>query len=502
MKEPMRNDWNSIKLKFRVIGLRISRLTLDKIYPRDPNPEHWRTINGSKVHLTNGKIDGGAGGRFLGNTWTGTKKGRTGASPLPKYIGPKTAAESGHTPYWMAPSKEKMKLIGKASRALTDLSKEYIIPYEVQKRINSRIQGMHEGMYSPQSGHALARSLRKTLQKRNPAGSVPQNVAPKTTSNHGKNGIINPERESLGYQNFPDAFSSKNEKANTNKAISYIRGLPQADPSTLSVYFNLGNLQKSKKSVIVSHESKGWFCAHEHSGTAMEVNYPKMPKDDDPDSLKAKRMQTFFHENMHMADYCAGKGNGFYSAQHAGLVNAIDNAKVNPYPGIEVQEYLREVTTRHANLILEARKKATQDLQAEIDGLRRKYYNGDIGWYEFTKAAKSIERRRSSLTKKYQAGGLEGEDGRWGALCDLYDALSDGKVYTDNALNLKTRSGHGRKYYLSDHDNAPLEMTANWAVLRMQAPKLANLFAKDKPEVARQLDQVIAEIAEVGRNAK
>ena len=36
-------------------------------YAKDPNPDHWRTINGSKVHLDeNGNYDGGADGRFNG----------------------------------------------------------------------------------------------------------------------------------------------------------------------------------------------------------------------------------------------------------------------------------------------------------------------------------------------------------------------------------------------------------------------------------------------------
>ena len=54
----MINDWRKLKLKFRLVGLQLSRLTLDKVYPRDPNPEHWRTINGSKVQLvaTQGSI--------------------------------------------------------------------------------------------------------------------------------------------------------------------------------------------------------------------------------------------------------------------------------------------------------------------------------------------------------------------------------------------------------------------------------------------------------------
>ena len=36
-------------------------------YNRDPDPEHWKTINGAKVHVDeNGNYDGGAGGKFTG----------------------------------------------------------------------------------------------------------------------------------------------------------------------------------------------------------------------------------------------------------------------------------------------------------------------------------------------------------------------------------------------------------------------------------------------------
>ncbi len=45
--------------------LRLAR-ALD--YDKDPNPEHWKTINGAKVHLDkNGNYDGGAGGKFNGS---------------------------------------------------------------------------------------------------------------------------------------------------------------------------------------------------------------------------------------------------------------------------------------------------------------------------------------------------------------------------------------------------------------------------------------------------
>ena len=61
-------------MKLAVLGLKISRLTIDKTYPKDRDPKNWRTINGSKVHLTEGKIDGGAGGRFNGKAWAGKQK--------------------------------------------------------------------------------------------------------------------------------------------------------------------------------------------------------------------------------------------------------------------------------------------------------------------------------------------------------------------------------------------------------------------------------------------
>lgn len=62
-----------IKLGLQLANLRFNTamLTMDANYPKDPDPKNWRTINGSKVHLTNGKIDGGAGGKFKGKKWVG-----------------------------------------------------------------------------------------------------------------------------------------------------------------------------------------------------------------------------------------------------------------------------------------------------------------------------------------------------------------------------------------------------------------------------------------------
>ena len=59
-------------------------LTMDAAHKKDPDQKNWRTINGSKVHLTEGKIDGGAGGKFSGKEWTGKMKHKVTPKEKPK----------------------------------------------------------------------------------------------------------------------------------------------------------------------------------------------------------------------------------------------------------------------------------------------------------------------------------------------------------------------------------------------------------------------------------
>lgn len=72
---------NRILIKLLVTKLRLTEamLTTDA-YPKDPDPKNWRTIKGAHVHLSNGEIDGGAGGKFTGKTWNKSKPGEQGRS--------------------------------------------------------------------------------------------------------------------------------------------------------------------------------------------------------------------------------------------------------------------------------------------------------------------------------------------------------------------------------------------------------------------------------------
>lgn len=102
MKEDsdVRNKMRCVALGLMALSMRLDAyaihkgMTMDAAHPKDPDPKNWRTINGSKVHLTEGKIDGGAGGKFSGKEWTGKTKHEFTPKEKPKQEEPKAAAKS------------------------------------------------------------------------------------------------------------------------------------------------------------------------------------------------------------------------------------------------------------------------------------------------------------------------------------------------------------------------------------------------------------------------
>lgn len=56
-----------------IVNCRLGRILIND-YEKDPDPDHWRTISGAKVHLDeNGNYDGGANGKFNGaHHWGGS----------------------------------------------------------------------------------------------------------------------------------------------------------------------------------------------------------------------------------------------------------------------------------------------------------------------------------------------------------------------------------------------------------------------------------------------
>lgn len=84
-----------LSLSMRLDTIAVQRgLTMDVVHQKDPDPKNWRTINGSKVHLTEGKIDGGAGGKFSGKEWTGKTKHEFTPKEKPKAATQKKGTEA------------------------------------------------------------------------------------------------------------------------------------------------------------------------------------------------------------------------------------------------------------------------------------------------------------------------------------------------------------------------------------------------------------------------
>ena len=102
MKEDsdVRNKMRRVALGLMALSMRLDAyaiqrgMTMDAAHPKDPDPKNWRTINGSKVHLTEGKIDGGAGGKFTGKEWTGKTKHEFTPKEKPKAAPKKNGTEA------------------------------------------------------------------------------------------------------------------------------------------------------------------------------------------------------------------------------------------------------------------------------------------------------------------------------------------------------------------------------------------------------------------------
>lgn len=78
---------------------------LDAFFPKDDNPEHWGTINGSHVHYNSqGEIDGGARGKLNSNKH---KKNTAARSPLQEAAKALRPKPIGAEPVRMSPAERE-----------------------------------------------------------------------------------------------------------------------------------------------------------------------------------------------------------------------------------------------------------------------------------------------------------------------------------------------------------------------------------------------------------
>lgn len=180
--------------------------TLD--YEKDPNPDNWITIKGTHTHLEGGKINGGAGGKFNGKGYTGTKKqAHTGKSngentqtenkaDLEKRL--KELKSKSDSLYWTVTRSDSANKTTSAGKELAKVGAEI---KEVEKKLGKRRE-FHE--------------LTKEQARR--AHGMPENKHKERVEKALKEGKTVPENVLADYPDLKEKYGNKEDKIPENKA--------------------------------------------------------------------------------------------------------------------------------------------------------------------------------------------------------------------------------------------------------------------------------------------
>ncbi len=403
--------------------MRIIARALD--YAKDPDPKHWKTINGSHVHLDkNGNYDGGAGSKFNGRHHYG--------------------------PDW----RQKSALMNRLAAAL------------------------HGGVAKGQAQG--------------------QNVAPKATNGSGSGHSLPPGitiKPEVKATDFPPEYSAPSKKAALKVVVNTLNGIRDKDPAIFHLYSNLGELaQATGAKVKIQHSTKrGRLSVGVYPRFECDVRVRNPVQKGDGPNTRRKSLGTWFHENMHFIDYMIGQQTNTsrwraqaMSTGYTNLSNAIQTASQNPRPSQEIGDWLKDAEIKEAKVYDDAIE-LRNSLHKELDKKKSAMTTAQI--------MLECDRIRLAVADFLEKGIEEARKGDLafhGNLSDLYDALAGGKYY-DSGLDGVNLSGHGTVYY-SKPGTKEKELIANWGALRVMAPELADKFRKDKPDVAKALDEVIDEM--------
>ena len=575
--------------------------TLD--YEKDPNPEHWRTISGAKVHLdNNGEIDGGAGGKFTGNYWDGKKGqqhvvgphtmmkknigsgatnvmlaaggflgnalGKTGTTPAkePQKQPPKTEnkdfvfpailpkTEPRDTRYiigadrllkssikWISlygdsDSNSQLKL--KAVASIFEVPEnELATPStteEIEAQFGSAFARANNDREKPfgKSDIKKFQTALENLKNADPTDreTVLRGINLKTLGKdsgatyrewlRAANALKGNEKteettktKSTGFSSddiLKDAQNPGKEKQSNEIAAKYINSLPNPVPSTKNLFYELGNVGRSVGArVNISHSGEDGYMVPRWTSDGKyigEIRYPIIAKRKAGTWAFSESISTFIHENMHTLDFMLGGGVSMVNGSRVNKQYSLHTPEGQILAGV-VDKYARSNTTDEAkpntevfNFFKEYRK-AKQDAraawkqqnkaaidQAEKDKnqLFSDYWKGKVTKSQFNSEKSRLNKIINdesgvALDKKYDGAGN---------LMDMYDALSAGQFH-DRGCDGMLFAGHGIQYfYGGQQGNRNTELIANWGVLKMVNPNLAEMFRKDKPDVANALDKL------------
>ena len=304
-------------LSMRLDAYAIQRgMTMDAAHPKDPDPKNWRTINGSKVHLTEGKIDGGAGGKFTGKEWTGKtkheftpKEKATESAPMPSF---KNLPEGTQKKLedvtvhalngWNLNGDERSKKasIEKANKLLQEFCVEQNITPSQKFEINELVKEFKADMISPsQFKEEVAKYAKCNIGHPAKTKAKPK-AAPKTAANPESapkpQAVIKPQAKKVETGAFEQISSSK-QKNNISFLATY--GALGGDVSAVSEvksiqkYYGLGNVEVAAiKNVYEELKNKKISKEAFKDTIASIIKYGAVGEIPQPKAMKSGMLQT------------------------------------------------------------------------------------------------------------------------------------------------------------------------------------------------------------------
>lgn len=289
-----------------------------------------------------------------------------------------------------------------------------------------------------------------------------------------------PKIEDFKLDDFDGILSEKKELANTKKFVQALNQLPEtADNTVKKIYKLLGKGIKSLNlPTTVKHTKNSaisvWSKRDTGEPTRVEYDFPKMKN---ADHMAA--FQTTVHETAHLIDFIVRKDSKSATSaapQNKKLMDTLAKARQEPGPSQEIRDRLQVWKDKRQEILVEeikVRSEKREELEAKTKA-------GEISFAEWKKLdRKAVKDSEDAINRRYR----EIEPGNC-ALQDIYSALSSGRSDYNGLLAY----GHSAKYF-QDPELQIYEIIAEYAVLALTNKELLDMFRRDKPELADELEK-------------
>ena len=244
-----------------------------------------------------------------------------------------------------------------------------------------------------------------------------------------------------------------------------------------------------------------YVSTHEVENVQLTVPMISAMKDE---GGKAAAIRSFVHEWTHFLDNCASEWeNGkSFSGQHQKLSEALEKEKDISISD-EARKLLDDFNTQYDNgqkAYQEERKglwkKVVDDM---FQGKKPDWLNSDgsfdysssfFGHYsEVQEYKKRLVKYEKACDKDWRRTKRSFGDGLC-TLQGLYDSLYEGRCREQGIVKF----GHSTGYFKKEKENRAMELIADYVALKATNPKLAKVFANDKPVIAAALDECIVDM--------